>query len=135
MIGLNVAFPIVLTKKVKNHKKRYILKSDSFDNLIEFLDCPNYEERVRIEDKKITFESSKEDMDYYSVDEDEEDASTKLVGAYEEIDFEQMCTDIVKYAEHKGLSTDVLSVRNFLSAVNSSHLIEINSSDLYPIIP
>ena len=83
-----------------------------------------------MEDKKITFKSDDTDIDYYSTEEDDEEESTKLVGAYEEIDFEELCLNVVKFAASKGLNTDVLSVRTFLSAINSSHLIEVNSQDL-----
>ena len=132
IIAVNIIYPIKLTKVIKNHKRRYILKSDSIDNLVEFLDCPNYEEKVRIDNKKITFKHEDDDEDYYMVDseEDNEEQSTKFVHAYDEINFEEMCLDIIKFAENRGLSTDVQSVRLFLSAINSSRLIEVNSPNL-----
>ena len=131
IIVVNIIYPINLVKVIRNHKRRYILKSESIDHLVEFLDCPNYEEKVRIDNKKITFKHE-DDEDYYAVDveDDDEEQSSKYVHAYDEIDFEEMCSDIVKFAENRGLATDIQSVRLFLSAINSSRLIEVNSSDL-----
>ena len=131
MIAINIIFPIKLSKVIRNHKKRYILKSESLDDLVEFLDCPNYEEKIRIDNKKITFKHEDDDVDYYADDmEEDEEQSTKFVHSYDDIDFEEMCNDIVKFAEKKGLSTDVNSVRLFLSAINSSHLVEVDSENL-----
>lgn len=130
LLGVDIAYPVILSKVIKDRKKRFLLKSNTIDGLVEFLECPNYEEKVRMEDKKITFKSDDTDIDYYSTEEDDEEESTKLVGAYEEIDFEELCLNVVKFAASKGLNTDVLSVRTFLSAINSSHLIEVNSQDL-----
>lgn len=128
----SIVFPIVLSRKIRNHKRRYLLKSDTLSDLVEYLDCPNYEEKVRIDDRKITFQSDNEDIDYYDEyeDEEEDDESTSYVHSYTEIDFNEMVLDIVKYAEKKGLSTDVSSVRSFVSAINSSHLIEIKTPNL-----
>lgn len=128
----SIIFPIVLAKSIKNHKRRFLLKSDTLSDLVDFLECPNYEEKVRMEDRKITFESTEEEIDYYDEydDEEDEDESTSYVHAYTEINFEEMVLDIVKYAGKKGLSTDVGSVRSFISAINSSHLIEINSKNI-----
>ncbi len=132
IIVASIVFPIVLTKVIRSHKRRYLLKSDSLSDLVDYLDCPNYEEKVRMDDKKITFESDEEEVDYYDEFEEdvEDDESTTYVHSYTEINFEEMVLDVVKYAGKKGLSTDVASVRSFLSAINSSHLIEINSKNL-----
>ena len=72
IIAVNIIYPIKLAKVIRNHKRRYILKSDSIDNLVEFLDCPNYEEKVRIDNKKITFKHEDDDEDYYMVDSEED---------------------------------------------------------------
>ena len=132
IIGVaSIVYPIILSSVIRKHKKRYLLKSDNLGDLIEFLDCPNYEEKVRMDDRKITFESDEEEVDYYDeFEEDEEDESSSYVHSYTEIDFNEMVLDIVDFASKKGLSTDVASVRSFMSAVNSSHLIEIKSKNL-----
>lgn len=130
-LAINIIYPIMLARVIKNHKRRYILKSDSIDNLVEFLDCPNYEEKVRIDNKKITFKHEDDDIDYYAdeIEEDEEQAS-KFVHSYDDINFEELCADVVKFAANRGLNTDIESVRLFLSAINSSRLIEVNSISL-----
>ena len=133
----SIVFPICLSKVIRNHKRRYILKSDNLSDLVEYLDCPNYEERVRVDDKNITFQADAADeedydnyYDEYEVEELEEDESTSYVHTYTEILFDEMVLDIVDFASKKGLSTDVASVRSFLSAIHSSHMIEVNSKNL-----
>ena len=133
MILASILYPIKLTKAIRNHKRRYLLKSDNLSDLVDFLECPNYEEKVRVEDKKITFEVDEEEIDYYDDYDDfeeEEDESTTFVHAFTEIDFSEMALDIVDFAKKKGLLTDIASVRSFMSAINSSHLVEINSRNL-----
>lgn len=129
LLVLDIIFPIKLAKIIRNHKRRYILKSDTLDSLVDFLDCPNYEEKIRIDNKKITFKHE-DDEDYYAEEIEDDEQASKSVHSYDDVDFEDMCLDIVKFAENRGLNTDVQSVRLFLSAVNSSRLISVDSSDL-----
>lgn len=134
ILAVCIAYPVSLAEIIRKHKRRYLLKSNNLSEIIDYLDCPNYEERVRVveEDKNISLQNDEEDYDYYDEYEYEEieDESTSYVQSFEEIDFEEMVLDIVKFAGKKGLSTDVGSVRTFMSAINSSHLIEIKSKNL-----
>ena len=131
-----IAASTKMSKYRKDYKKRYILKSETLGDIVNHLDCPNYEQKVR--EIKVVEEEEEEsnDDDYYDDVEDyysmieEPEENSSYVHSFDEIDLEKKVLEIVEFAKAKGLNTNPLSVRRFLSAINSSHLIEVSSSSV-----